>query len=96
MALNRLQKALINSHIGPRASGLNYQNIFFQMQTHNFFNTFDRDFYSKENSVSQVYTYLPKIQKTVKKCYYRRCLNCALYVQSQMLLHICHLFFQLT
>jgi hypothetical protein len=63
MALNRLLKALINSHIGPRVSGLNCQNIFFQMRTHNFFNTSDRDFYSKKNSVSQVYTYLPKIQK---------------------------------
>jgi hypothetical protein len=52
MALNRLQKALINSHIGPRASGLNTQkNIFFQMRTHNFFNTSDRHFYSKKNSV---------------------------------------------
>jgi hypothetical protein len=60
MALNRLLKALLNSHIGPRASGLNCQNIFFQMRTHNFFNTSDRDFYSKKNSVSQVYTYLPK------------------------------------
>jgi hypothetical protein len=92
MALNRLQKALINSHIGPRASGLNCQQNFFQTQTPNFFNTSDRDFYSKEDSVSQVYTYLPKIQKKVKKC----CLNCVLYVQSQMLLHISHLFFQLT
>jgi hypothetical protein len=64
MDLNRLQKALINSHIDPRVSGLNCQNIFFQMRTHNFFNTSDRDFYSKKNSVSQVYTYLPKIQKT--------------------------------
>jgi hypothetical protein len=82
MALNRLQKAVINSHIDPRASGLNCQNIFFQMRTHNFFNTSGRDFYSKKNSVSQVYTYLPKIQKKVKKCCYRRCLNCALYVQS--------------
>jgi hypothetical protein len=97
MALKWLQKALINSHIGPRASGLNSQNIFFQMRTHNFVNTSDRDFYSKKNTVSQeVYTYLPKIQKKVKKCYYRRCLNYALHVQSQILLHICHLFFQLT
>jgi hypothetical protein len=99
MALNRLQKALIDSHIGPRASGLNCQIFFFfQMRTNNFFNSSDRDFYSKKNSVSQVYTYLPKIKKKVKKRYYRRCLNCALHVQSQMLLllHICHLFFQLT
>jgi hypothetical protein len=64
MALNRLQKAVINSHIDPRASGLNGQKSFFQMRTHNFFfNTSDGDFYSKKNSVSQVYTYLPKIQK---------------------------------
>jgi hypothetical protein len=37
------------------------------MRTHSFFNTSDRDFYSKKNSVSQVYTYLPKIQKKLKK-----------------------------
>jgi ribosomal protein S26 len=91
MALNRQQKALINSHIGPRTSGQNCQKKIFQMRTHNFFNTSNRDFYSKKNSVSQVYTYLPK-----KKLKNRRCLNCALYVQFQMLLHICHLFFQLT
>jgi hypothetical protein len=54
MALNRLQKALKNSHIGPRASGLNCQKKNFQMRTHNFFTTSDRDFYSKKNSVSQV------------------------------------------
>jgi hypothetical protein len=66
MALNWLQKALINSHIGPRAAGLNCQNIFFQMRTHTFLNTSDRDVYSKKNSVSQVYTYLPKIQKKLK------------------------------
>jgi hypothetical protein len=67
MALNRLQKAVINSHKDPRASGLNGQNIFFQIRTHNFFNTSDGDFYSKKNGVSQVYTYLPKIQKKSKK-----------------------------
>jgi hypothetical protein len=33
---------------------LNCQNIFFQMRTHNFFNNFDKDFYSEKNSVSQV------------------------------------------
>jgi hypothetical protein len=51
MALNRLQKALIDSHIGPRASGLTCQNIFFFKCEHNFFNSSDRDFYSKKNSV---------------------------------------------
>jgi hypothetical protein len=52
--------------IGPTASGLNCQKKKFQMRTHNFFYTSDRDFYSKKNSVSQVYTYLPKIQKNLK------------------------------
>jgi hypothetical protein len=55
MALNRLLKALINSHIGPRASGLNCQNIFFQMRTHNFFSTADRDFYSKKKCITSVH-----------------------------------------
>jgi hypothetical protein len=63
MALNRLQEALINSHIGPRASGLDCQNIFFQMRTHNFINTSDRDFFSKKNSVSLTY---PKYKKKLK------------------------------
>jgi hypothetical protein len=61
MALNRLQKALINSHIGPRASGLNCQK---KLGTHTFFNTSDRNVYSKKTVyISQVYTYVPKIQK---------------------------------
>jgi hypothetical protein len=67
MALNRLQKALKNSHIGPRASGLNCQKIFFFKCEHIIFLTLlIRDFYSKKNSVSQMYTYLPKIQKKIK------------------------------
>jgi hypothetical protein len=33
------------------------------MRTHNFFNNTDRDFYCEKNQVSQVYTYIPKIQK---------------------------------
>jgi hypothetical protein len=65
------------------------------MRTHNFFNTSDRDFYSKKNSISQVYTYLPELQKNLKNTTIVDA-YCALYVQSQMLLHICHLFFQIT
>jgi hypothetical protein len=59
-----LQRALINLHIAPRASMLNCQNIFFQMRTHNFFNNFDKDFYSEKNNVDITSnTYIPKIQK---------------------------------
>jgi hypothetical protein len=35
-----------------------------------FFCNSDRDFYSENNSVSEVYTYIPKIQKK-KQHYYR-------------------------
>jgi hypothetical protein len=42
---------------------VNCQNIFFQMRTHTLFNNSDRDFYSENNNVSQVYTYITKIQK---------------------------------
>jgi hypothetical protein len=63
MVMNRLQKGLINSHIAPRASMVNCQNIFFQMRIHTFFSNSDRDFYSENNNVSQVYTYITKIQK---------------------------------
>jgi hypothetical protein len=56
MALNRLQKALINSHIGPRTSGLNSQNIFCQMRTHTFFNTSDRDFFILKRTVYHKFT----------------------------------------
>jgi hypothetical protein len=63
MALNRLQKALINSHIGPRTSGLKCQNIFFKREHIIFLTLLIEIFYSKKNSVSQVYTYLPKNKK---------------------------------
>jgi hypothetical protein len=46
------------------------------MQTHTFFSNSDRDFYSENNNVSQVYTYLHNkntIKKKVKKRYYRQC-----------------------
>jgi hypothetical protein len=61
--MNRLQKGLINSRIALRASWLNCQKKCL-MGTHNFFfSNSNRDFYSKNNNVSQVYTYIPKIQK---------------------------------
>jgi hypothetical protein len=92
MALNRLQKALINSHIGPRASA-KLSKYFPSNANTQFFNTSDRIL---KRTVHHKFTLTyPKYKKKVKKCYHRRCLNCALYVQSQMLLHICHLFFQL-
>jgi hypothetical protein len=63
MVMNRLQKGLINSRISLRASRLNCQNIFFQMRTYNFFfSNSDRDFYSENNNISQVYTDKPKIK----------------------------------
>jgi hypothetical protein len=37
-----------------------------------FLNNSDRDFYSEKNNISQVYIYIPKIQKKKsKKRYYR-------------------------
>jgi hypothetical protein len=57
MVVNRLQNGLINSSIAPWASRVNCQKKFFQMRLHFFFfcNS-DRDFYSENNNVSQVYT----------------------------------------
>jgi hypothetical protein len=66
--VNRLQENLINLYIAPRASRLNCQFFFFFKYKHiHFFIISDRDFYSENNNVSQVYTYIPKIQKKVKK-----------------------------
>jgi hypothetical protein len=56
MVVNRLQSGLINSGIAPWASRVKCQNIFFQMGLHIFCSNSDRDFYSENNSVSQVYT----------------------------------------
>jgi hypothetical protein len=61
MVVNRLQNGLINLSIAPWVSRVNCQNIFFfQMGLHSglhiFFSNSDRDFYSENNSVSQVYT----------------------------------------
>jgi hypothetical protein len=37
--------------------------FFFKREQIRFFSNFDRDFYSENNSVSQVYIYITKIQK---------------------------------
>jgi hypothetical protein len=37
MVVNGLLNGLLNSRIGPRASRLNCQNIYFQVRTHTFF-----------------------------------------------------------
>jgi hypothetical protein len=65
MVVSSLQKGLINSCIVPRTM-VNYENIFFfkrEQIRFFFFSNFDRDFYSENNSVSQVYIYITKIQK---------------------------------
>jgi hypothetical protein len=49
MVVNRLQNGLINSRIALRASRLNCQNIFFQMELHFFLSNSDRDFNSENN-----------------------------------------------
>jgi hypothetical protein len=64
MVVNRLQKGLVNSRITSRASRLSCQFFFFKFE-HIFFS--DRDFYSENNNVSQVYTYKPKISKKKSK-----------------------------
>jgi hypothetical protein len=56
MVVNKLQNGLINSSIAPWVSRVNCQNIFFEMGLHIFFSNSDRDFYSENNNVSQVYT----------------------------------------
>jgi hypothetical protein len=56
MVVNRLQNGLINSSMALWASKVNCQNIFFQMGLPIFFSYSDRDFYSENNNVSQVYT----------------------------------------
>jgi hypothetical protein len=65
MVVNALQKGLINLCIVPRASMVNCQTFFFQMLTNTFFSNSDRDFYSENNNVSQVYTYM--YNKNTKK-----------------------------
>jgi hypothetical protein len=56
MVVGRLQNGLINSSIAPWAWGMNCQNVFFQIGLHIFFGGSDRDFYSEDSNVSQVYT----------------------------------------
>jgi hypothetical protein len=63
MVVNRLQKDLINLCIALSASRLNCQKYFALKWEHIlFFSNSDRDFYSENNSVSRIYTYIPKIQ----------------------------------
>jgi hypothetical protein len=67
-----LQRGLINSCIAPRDLMVNCQNIFFNANTYFFLvSNSDRDFYSGNKNVLQVYTYITKIQKKVKKRHYR-------------------------
>jgi hypothetical protein len=56
--MNRLQKGLINSRIALRASRLNCQKKIVNGNIYFFFSNSNRDFYSKNNNVSQVYTYI--------------------------------------
>jgi hypothetical protein len=42
------------------------KNLFFKREQIRFFSNSDRDFYSENNSVSQVYIYITKIQKKKK------------------------------
>jgi hypothetical protein len=62
MVANRLQRGLINSSITPWESKLS-KYFFFKWDYIFFFSNSDRDFYSKNNNVSQVYTEIPKIYK---------------------------------
>jgi hypothetical protein len=72
MVVNRLQKDRINSRIAVSASRVICQNIFVQMGTHTFFSNSERDFYSENNNVSEIYTYIPKKKKKIQYpiCYY--------------------------
>jgi hypothetical protein len=56
MVVNRLQNGLINSSIALWASRVNCQNIFFLMGIHIFCTNSNRDLYSENNTVSQIYT----------------------------------------
>jgi hypothetical protein len=55
MVVGGLQDGLINSRMAPGASGLDCQDIFFQMGLHTFFfSGSDRDFNFENDNVSQV------------------------------------------
>jgi hypothetical protein len=41
--------------------------FFSNMNTSTIYSHSDRDFYSENNNLSQVYTYIPKIQKKINK-----------------------------
>jgi hypothetical protein len=59
LSVRRVEWLLIGYKLAPSmapwASGVDCQNIFFQMGLHIFSNS-DKDFYSENNNVSQVYT----------------------------------------
>jgi hypothetical protein len=59
VVVGRLQEDLIHPRTAPK--------FFFGVNIYFFFCSSDRDFYSGGDGVSQVYTYIPKIQK--KKLY---------------------------
>jgi hypothetical protein len=58
MVVNRLQKGLINSCIAPRNSMVNCQNIFFFVIL--------TEIFILKTTISQVYTYITKIQNKQK------------------------------
>jgi hypothetical protein len=75
MVVNRLLETLINSHIAPKASRLDCQKKNFSNANTFFLDNSDRGFYCEKNNVSQIYTYIPKIQKKVKKTLLSSMLN---------------------
>jgi hypothetical protein len=56
MVVNRLQNGLINSSIALWASRVNCEKIFFKWEYIFFCTNSDRDLYSENNNVSQIYT----------------------------------------
>jgi hypothetical protein len=49
----------------PKGFNGKLSKYFFQMRRHSFFSNSDIYFYSENNNVSQVYTYITKIQKKI-------------------------------
>jgi hypothetical protein len=65
MVVNGLQNDLITH--SPKGWKTKLSKFFAQIRTHTFFSNPDREFYSESSNISQVYTYIPKIQKKSKK-----------------------------
>jgi hypothetical protein len=74
MVVNRLQKALINSHIAPKSFKAKLSKYFFQIRTHTFFNNSGTDFYCEKNNVHKYTLTYQKYKKKVKKRHNRLCL----------------------